>query len=310
VSAGRAVVVGGAGFVGTAVCQRFHDEGYDVLALCRRPDERPVPWRHTVVDPLAVAPQELGELLRAQAPTVVVNAAGAVWSCTPEQMRRLNLDLVRRLLSGLRRLPRPPRLVQLGSVHEYGSQPTGTRLVESLPPKPVTPYGRTKLAGTRAVLAAAATGRVPGVVLRLTNVLGAGAPEVSLAGRVARELANAARAGDPATLTLSPLNAERDFVDARDAAEAALLAAREPVVGQLVNVGGGQPVPVRTLVQRLVALSGVPATVVETGTQESTRSLNLDWQDADTQAAKELLGWQPRYTLDDSLLHLWQSVAP
>jgi nucleoside-diphosphate-sugar epimerase len=176
--------------------------------------------------------------------------------------------------------------------------------------EPTTPYGRTKLRGTELVLDAAAAGRVPGVVLRVTNVLGAGAPAVSLAGRVAAQLAHAARAGTPAVLSLSPLHAERDFVDARDVAEAVLRAARAPVVGRLVNVGSGQPVPVRTVVERLIAVSGVPATVHETGSQESSRSLHLDWQEADIRLAKELLDWQPRHPLDDSLRALWESVRP
>lgn len=307
-TARRAVVVGGAGFVGHAVCTRLYDAGFDVLALWRRPGAREVPWRTRVVDLVDTPVGALAELFRAEHPVAVVNAAGAVWGCTEEQMRLLNVALVGRLLAALGRVPGPPRLVQMGSVHEYGLQPPGTRLVESLAPHPNTPYGRTKLAGTQRVLTAAQAGRVPGVVLRVTNVLGAGAPSASLAGRVAAQLADAERAGEPAKLELSPLHARRDFVDARDAAEAAALAIDAPVVGRLVNVGSGAPVNVREVVDRLVRVSGVPARVVETGHQESTRSLHLDWQEADVRLAGRLLGWHPRHTLEDSLRHLWNSV--
>ncbi len=308
---GRAVVVGGTGYVGAGICAQLYGHGYDVLALGRRTPDPRTPWRTGVLDLLDAEPETLRDIIGGHAPAVVVNAAGAVWGCTEEQMRQLNLDLVQRLLFALRRLPRPPRLVQLGSVHEYGVQPPATRLVESLPAQPNTPYGHTKLLATMEVLGAAADGRVPGVVLRVTNVIGVGAPRASLAGRVAGELAAAARAGTPAQLRLSPLHAERDFVDARDAADAVLRAVHAPgVVGQLINIGSGQPVPVRSLVQRLIQISGVPATVVETGEQEPTRSLHLDWQEADVRLAKELLGWQPQRSLDDSLRSLWGAVRP
>ena len=239
----RAVVLGGSGYVGAGVCTRLHAAGYHVLAVGRRPPDPGNPWAATVLDFVEAAPAELAGLLAGAAPELVVNAAGAVWDCTEEQMGRLNRDLVARLLTALAGRPEPARLVQLGSVHEYGAQPAATRLVESAPAEPITPYGRTKLQGTELVLDAAAAGRVPGVVLRVTNVLGVGAPAVSLAGRVAAQLARAARAGTRAELSLSPLHAERDFVDVRDVAEAVLRAARAPVVGQLINVGSGQPVP-------------------------------------------------------------------
>src|SRR4029450_7179191 len=114
----------------------------------------------------------------------------------------------------------PARLIQLGSVHEYGVQPDGVAFAETPAPNPHPPYGVTKPRGTEAVLAAP----VESVVLRVTNVLGAGAPAVSLPGRVAAELARAALAGDKAELKLSPLRAHRDFVDARDVADAVLRA--------------------------------------------------------------------------------------
>jgi len=294
----NAIVIGGTGFVGATVCSVLRQRGYDVLALGRRT----APGVQ-VCDLLDTDVEELTGLLDRHRPAVVVNAAGAVWDCTPEQMHQLNFVLVQRLLLALRQMRHPARLVQLGSVHEYGVQPDGVPLAETMTPSPNTPYGTTKLRGTEAVLAAP----VDGVVLRVTNVLGAGAPAVSLPGRVAAELARAKADCEPAVLTLSPLRAHRDFVDARDVAGAVLRAAAADVAGEVINVGRGDPVPVRAIVAGLVELSGVPTTVVETGTQEGTRSLALDWQQADVRKAKALLDWQPVYSLADSLRALWES---
>jgi NDP-hexose 4-ketoreductase len=297
----RVVVVGATGFVGATVCARLRHSGYDVLALGRRP----APGVR-VCDLLSTATEELAALLDTHRPIAVVNAAGAVWDCTEHEMEQLNVVLVERLVLAMRGLRRPARLIQLGSVHEYGVQPAGVQLAEDTPPNPNTPYGTTKLRGTEAVLNAP----VDGVVLRVTNVIGAGAPAVSLPGRVAAELARASLAGGPAELKLSPLRAHRDFVDARDVADAVRRAVHADVAGAVINIGCGDPVPVRSIVDLLVEISGVPTTVVESGAQATTRSLALDWQQADVRRAGQLLGWHPRYPLQESLRELWDSVRP
>jgi dTDP-6-deoxy-L-talose 4-dehydrogenase [NAD(P)+] len=283
------------------VCGYLRQQGWDVLAFARRPGPGIVA-RDLVNDDV----DGLTELLDAHQPVVVVNAAGAVWGCTAQEMDDLNVVLVRRLLAAIERMREPARLIQLGSVHEYGMQPEGAILAETTVPNPNTPYGTTKLRGTEAVLAAP----VEAVVLRVTNVLGAGAPPVSLPGLVAAELARASLAGGPAELKLSPLRAHRDFVDARDVADAVLRAVDADVAGEVINVGRGDPVPVRAIVDLLIELSGVPTTVVESGEQDTTRSLALDWQQADVRKAGRLLDWQPRYPVRDSLAALWDSVQP
>jgi nucleoside-diphosphate-sugar epimerase len=179
----------------------------------------------------------------------------------------------------------------------------------------VTPYGRTKLAGTRAVLGAARDLGTDGVVLRLANVIGAGAPEGSLFGRVAAHLGTAARAharGEQvADLRLPPLQAARDLVDAGDAAAAVVSAATAPtaaVTGQVINVGRGEAVPMRALVDRMITLSGLRVPVTEDSESPPSRT-DVAWQRLDITRAERLLGWRPCRHLDDSLRALLQPAA-
>ncbi len=323
----RAMVLGAGGFVGAGVCAALRDDGFEVLAVSRAAapqrlggapqrlggaPRRPggAPARHLALDLLGCAPAALADLLDRERPCVLVNATGAVWDCTEAQMQALNADLVDRLVAVLRERPDPPYLVQLGSVHEYGPQPNGVALSEDLPAQPSTPYGRTKLHGTRSVWRAARSGGLPAVVLRLTNVIGAGAPAVSLPGRIAGQLAHAARASVPARLELSPLRAMRDFVDVRDAAAAVCRAAALRPSGLVLNIGSGVAVPVREVVDRLVAISGIATHITESAPQDTTRSVELDWQQADVSRAARLLDWTAQYSLADSLRWLWDSVAP
>ncbi|MDC0772606.1 NAD-dependent epimerase/dehydratase family protein [Streptomyces sp. HD] len=299
------VVAGGTGFVGRHVCRAFAAAGWQVTALARsRPRRRVAAGDLRLLDIGAAPTAAITELLASVGPHVVVNAAGAVWSTTEEQMVRANADLVGKLTTAMSALPWRGRLVQLGSVHEYGPVAEGHLIVETTPERPVSVYGRTKLAGARHVLDAAARGQLDALVLRIANVSGPGTPRGSLLGMVAAHLARPAglggTGGDGGELRLSPLLSTRDFVDVRDVAAAAVAAAGSGVSGRVVNIGSGRAVQVRTLVRRLIELSGREVRLAEDA-PPPRRGDSAEWQQLDISAARTLLGWQPARDLEQSL---------
>ena len=126
-----------------------------------------------------------------------------------------------------------PRLIHVGSALEYGTA-TGV-LGESTVPQPTTLYGRTKLAGTRAITLAAEMLGTNGVTARLFTVFGAGEHE----GRLFPSLVHAAQTG--ASLPLTDGHQRRDFAWAGDVAELLVdlsMSSFEP--GAIVNVASGQ----------------------------------------------------------------------
>ncbi|MGW3266296.1 NAD-dependent epimerase/dehydratase family protein [Streptomyces sp. NPDC001056] len=313
----RVVVLGGSGCLGRRIGAAFCADGAQTHLVSRKPaGDGPADARHVALDLLAADARELAGFFGSVAPDVVVNAAGRVWQGDEAAMTAGNADLVVRLTRALARLPRPPRLIQLGTVHEYGAGTPGSGTREEQEPAPVTPYGRTKLLGTRAVLRAVADDGVDGVVLRLAQVIGAGVPATSLFGKVAAHLGEAARARsrgeEPDALRLPPLRARRDLVDMRDtvdAVRAAAVAPKADVSGQVINVGRGEAVPMRALIDRMVGLSGLDLTVAEAAPGPSPRT-DVAWQQLDVSRALRLLGWQPRRTLDDSLRDLLAAALP
>ena len=250
-------------------------------------------------------------MLAAMRPRVVVNAAGAVWGVSDEELTASNVTLVRRLVAAMAGLPWRPRLVHLGSVHEYGPVPAGTPIREDTQPRPVSPYGRTKLLGTDAVLAAGWAGDIDATVLRVVNVSGPGTPARSLLGQVAHQLLAARDGTGRAVLRLAPLRAHRDFVDVRDIAEAVCAASAASDPGPVANIGRGEAVSVRWLVDQLIAESGVPAEVIEHDGQsaEAERGSGIEWQQVDIGTARRRLCWRPRRGLAESLAALWAHSA-
>ncbi|MCS0634880.1 NAD(P)-dependent oxidoreductase [Streptomyces sp. LP05-1] len=264
----------------------------------------PVP--ELVADLATVRPDRLAAGLAALAPDAVINCAGAV-AGDPVRLAEVNARGPAVLCAALREAAPGARLVHLGSAAEYGPGAPGEPVTEDAPTRPVAPYGATKLAGTVAVT----TSGLDAVVLRVGNPVGAGAPAGGLPGGLALRLR---RAGDgpDAVLRTGDLSAYRDFVDARDVARAAVLAATATgPLPSVLNVGGGGAVPVRELVHGLARAAGFRGRIEEAGgDRDSARSAGVSWQCSDITAAHRALGWTPRYGLADSLADLWAATGP
>lgn len=294
----RLLVVGATGFLGNQVCEAAEARGMTVVPAARSigPDR---PHRHRI--DLTGDRDRIAELLADSAPDVVVNAAGAV-SGQIGGMTAVNVTGTAALIRSMLAVTPGARLVHLGSAAEYGAGEPGVPVTEQAPLMPVGGYGATKLAGTRLVELASAVG-LDSIVLRVFNPVGAGAPTTSLPGGLAAKLRTALAGGDE--VRLGPLGAVRDFVDARDVADAVLVAAT--VAGpshRVFNIGSGIGRPVRELVKELVAISGYQGTVHEDAAG-STRSADVPWQCADIRLASQGLGWSPHRTFTESLVGLW-----
>ncbi|GHH29050.1 NAD-dependent epimerase/dehydratase family protein [Streptomyces rubradiris] len=299
----RVAVLGGTGSVGRQVCAAFAAQGHEVTAVARRPAASPVPYRFVPLDLVATGGRELAAFLAREGVDTVVNAFTG-WGPDETEMRRLNVRPVEHVVDALRRLPGRPRLVHVGTLHEYGPVPEGSSLHEGLTPAPDSLYARVKLAASETVLGAAGPDGVDGVVVRLANTLGPYPAAETFLGSLARRLRDTGRS-EVIELTVS--DARRDFVDVRDAAEAVVRAAVLPAAPRVLNIGSGTAVSVRSLVGELLRAAGLPAdTVKETG--GTVRSHGGDWTRADISLAASALGWRPRFTVAESMAAMWDSL--
>ncbi|MDA3645732.1 NAD(P)-dependent oxidoreductase [Saccharopolyspora indica] len=302
----KVVVLGGTGFVGRHVCAAFAAAGSEVLAVARTPTSTDCRFISLSLDD--VPAEALARLLEAEGADVVVNAVGSIWGAADRDMATRCLVPTQRLLAALALMRTRPRLVHLGSILEYGSdaQEESSGGTDRLPTR--TAYGRAKLAATRAVLEAVTTGGVEGLVLRIANVAGPGTPEISLLGKVAQRLTEAALHDEAAVVELTPLKAHRDYVDVRDVAGAVVTAAAAEVTGRVIDIGSGEAVSVRDLVDLLIRASGVPTRIVE-HPDESAAPEPQHWTRADIGPAREVLGWRPRRSLAEAVGDFWAETS-
>lgn len=300
---GRTVaVIGASGSVGRQVCTAFAARGARVVAVARRHAAHMAAYDFHALDVTGTDPADLAMMLRACGVDVVVNAAGR-WGPTHEEMVHSHSALVTRLLVALGRLDTRPRLVHVGSIHEYGPVPAGTLIAETHLPRPANDYARAKLAATAAVLAANQAGRVEAVVLRASNMFGPYPPQETFLASLLRQLRQTPTS-QPLDVTVA--TARRDFVDVRDFADAVVLAATVAQPPNLLNIGRGVALDMGELVALVLQIARWPAQRLRM-TRAEVPSLGGDWTAVDTRLAAARLGWQPRRSVHESVQAMWDA---
>jgi NDP-hexose 4-ketoreductase len=294
----KVLVTGAGGYIGSRVCARLRTQpGVTVLALGRRASAT-----IDVSIDLATAPGALGDCLREFQPTAVVNCAGTI-SADPGVCFDSHVVSTTHLLDAVATHAAGARFVQLGSAAEYGQAVAEPGLItEDTPPRPVGPYGVSKLASTLIARHQGATLGLDCTVLRIFNLLGPGMPPGTIVPRVL-QLLRTRNPADP--VELGPLGVYRDFVHVDDVVDAIVAAAGVPRANAhgVINIASGQAVLVRDLVRMLLQAAGHHGEILESA-HGSSRSGFVVWQRANIARAAAVLGWKPRRVLHDSIAEL------
>ena len=236
----------------------------------------------------------------------VVNCLGALTN-DRESAARDNVRATEVLIEAASGAAPPIALVHFGSAAEYAPLEPPQKTDESTPTRPTSAYGESKLAATNRVLEAGRAGLISGTVLRLSNPIGPYMPPVTLPGKVTEFIESAA---ENDILSLGDLSSYRDFVDVRDAADAAVLALLNPPAAdaEVLNIGSGVARRARDLVRGLLEAGARPGATFRESAEGSARSGAVGWQEMDASRAQEVPGWKPdtpwpetlRYTVHGS----------
>jgi UDP-glucose 4-epimerase len=226
-------------------------------------------------------------------PDFVFNLAVCRANDAPDTLHRTNVTAVLSLLEACR-YPGFRRFVTIGSSLEQQANDPGA---------PATPYALSRACAAVLLRERAGPLGVPLTHLRTCYVYG----PLQEAGKL---IPMALRISGTATsLPLAPDNLGKDFVHVRDMVRACIAAALSDSPGYAVaDIATGQAWSARDVVCLLEQLTGEPI-LTHPDTTMMRAWDRQRWQ-TDLNPARELLGWEPRITLQEGLRDLVADRAP
>jgi UDP-arabinose 4-epimerase len=274
------LVTGGAGYVGSHVCKALHRSGMTPVTLdnLSTGHREAVQWGSLEVGDVRDESVVAELMIRHKVTSVLHFAASSLVgesSSRPLEYYDNNVRGAISLVGAMRRCG-INRIVFSSTCAVYG-MPDELPLAETHATKPINVYGRTKLAVENFLTDMAATGAIRTALLRYFNAAGADIdgdigelhnPETHLVPLAIQAALRADRSLSVfgADYPTADGTCERDYVHVEDLAEAYLqaLAFLETTAGsRAFNLGTGQPVSVRQVLQAVERAVGAKVPTVE-----------------------------------------------
>lgn len=294
----RVLVTGAAGFVGRHLCAALSAAGHDVLEA-RAHD---TPGALDVSNPASVE-----AALRGGRPDAIVHLAAlssvAQSHRDPSGTFAVNALGTVHLLAGIRAACPEARLLVIGSGEVYGRVAAGAPATEDALLAPLSPYAVSKVAAELAALQFHRSYGLDVVCVRPFNHLGAGQAPHFVVPSFAGQIAKIRRGEAPPVLRTGDLTPVRDFLHVDDVIAAYLLLLQSGAPGSVYNVANGAGRTIRSILDEMLDLAGVAASVEEDPALLRPAEIPTLVGDAGRLRA---LGWAPRLGVRDALRDVLQ----
>lgn len=298
----KCVVTGAAGFIGSHLCERLLADGHSVVGIDCFTDYYARSIKEGNLLAAKRSPNFRFHELDLAADELHPALAGAEYvfhlAAMPGLNRswidfdiynRCNLVATHRLLEAMKDVRTVRKFVYASTSSVYGKYASGD---ESLPTRPSSPYGITKLAGEHLARVYHEEFDIPSVVLRFFSVYGPRQrPEMGIHLFIKWVLA-----GTPIKLTGDGLQV-RGATFVGDCVEATARAGFEALPGETYNLGGGEIGTILDLIRKIEKLTGKPA-VIERHPPRKGDQLATG---ADVTKLFRHLGWKPTTGMDEGL---------
>jgi len=305
----RALVTGGAGFVGRHLASFLAAKGCDIWSLDRRAGG---PAGATVIEADLLEPEAADRAVAESLPDFVVHLAARTPANAPGGSAAdwLGGDPVatHHLLDAIRTRAPLARVLVVSSSAVYGNVPANRLpIAESSPLQPTTLYGVAKAAVELVALRFYVTFGLHVTRVRPFNLVGPGEPASMLTSTLAVQVARIVSGDCAAVVRMRHRATSRDYVDVRDAVRAYWLALERGVPGEAYNVCSGRCTEIGLLAERLLSVAGASAAVEETDPAPAPGDIAVQSGDGTKLAAAT--GWVPEIPLDESLRDLLASIV-
>jgi NAD dependent epimerase/dehydratase len=300
----KVLVTGAGGFIGSHLTERLVELGASTRALVHYNSAGAWGWLDAspVRDEVEVVPGDICDrdsMTRATDGIEVVFHLAALIAIpysyhAPLSYIRTNVEGTLNVLQAAKSAG-AELVVQTSTSEVYGTARV-VPISEEHPLQGQSPYSASKIGSDKMAEAVHRSFNLPVTIVRPFNTYG---PRQS------------ARAVIPAIITqaltrdavrLGNLEPTRDLNFVTDTAEGFIRAAESPAaVGQTINIGTGQEISIGELAARILRMLGKDLPIICEDQRVRPDKSEVERLCADNRLARELLGWEPRVTLEDGL---------
>jgi len=313
------LVTGGTGFIGHRLVERLRSQGQTVRCLARSPGRaRDLAEMGAEVVPGDVS-TESGLLEAARGVERVIHLAGLIRAWGRRRFFETNVEGTRRL-AGAARKSGVKKFLLVSSLAASGPGKPGRPVTEDDPPRPVNSYGRSKLAGERALEESA--GQMEWSVVRPCVVYGPWERDVFVLFRMTARLGRVPY--------IAPSGARLSLIHVDDLLDLMLLCLERAPAGGIYQASDGEAHPWSEIIETIARVMGrssrplrippallLPPALLSILLRPFTarppllcmdklrEGLERSWVSSPDRARREL-GWEPRISLEEGIRGTWE----
>lgn len=307
----KALIIGGAGFVGGYLIKELAASGWEVFATCLENEK--ITGKCSVHSLNILEKDSVNDLIDEIRPDVVYHLAAqssvsVSWK-KPQFTADINVIGAINVLEAVRNSQKKDiRLLLIGSGEEYGFIRDGAcPLSEEEPLDPGNIYAATKVCQGMLGKIYARAYKMDIVTVRAFNHSGPQQLPIFVISDFCRQIAVIEKGDAPAEMMVGNLSAKRDFTDVRDVVRAYRLLAEKGVSGKVYNVGRGKAVTIRFILDTALGFAKVPIKVKNDPAR--MRSSDIPLIEPDVSRIFEDTGWKAEISMEQTIedtLNYWR----
>lgn len=308
----RALVIGAAGFVGGYLIKELKKSHDMEVFATKLPNSQ---WESTlarVYDLDIMEKDDIVDLLFEIRPDYIFHLAaqssvGVAWK-RPGMTVDVNIKGSINVMDAIRELYYKPRILLIGSGEEYGHIEEGeTPIRENNPLRPGNIYAATKVCQNMIGHIYSQAYDMELVLVRAFNHIGPGQAPLFVVSDFCKQVAEIEGNLREPVMKVGNLAARRDFTDVRDVVKAYVKLVQMGIPGETYNVGRGQAIAIKDLLQMIVERS--TADIKVEIDPAKIRPVDVPVIEADTRKIYDLTGWKPEISLEQTIsetLEYWR----
>lgn len=256
----KALIIGGAGFVGGYLINELSTNGFEIHATCLETEN--ITEKCTVHMLDIMDKSSIVNIFNEISPDVVYHLAAqssvAVSWQKPQLTAEVNVIGSINVLEALRECTAPARLIMIGSGEEYGYiRPEACPLSEAEPLHPGNIYAATKACQEMIGEIYARAYKLNIVMVRAFNHSGAKQSSTFVISDFCKQISEIEAGKKSPEICVGNLSAMRDFTDVRDVVRAYRLLADKGISGKIYNIGRGKAVSIQYILDTALSFANV-----------------------------------------------------